>query len=84
MYKFLTFVTITQVNKKTKCGLLPYVENFEEFAVTAESIFRESDRRADLDKWYTKLIKAMFEGISIHAMEHSKTPHQVVKMGTFL
>lgn len=62
---------------------MPYVENFEEFAITAESIFRESDRRTDLDKWYMKLINAMFDGISTHAMEHSKTPHQVVKMGKY-
>lgn len=69
--------------KRSKCGLLPYVENFEEFANTAESIFRKADRRNDLDKWYTQLVGAVFEQIPLHATEHTKTPPQVVKMENF-
>lgn len=69
--------------KRSKCGLLPYVENFEEFAVTAESIFKKTERRNDLDKWYIKLVEAIFERIPLHAAEHPKTPHQVVKMENY-
>uniref|UniRef100_A0A1Y9HB66 Exocyst complex component Sec3 PIP2-binding N-terminal domain-containing protein n=1 Tax=Anopheles farauti TaxID=69004 RepID=A0A1Y9HB66_9DIPT len=69
--------------KRSKCGLLPYVENFEEFAATAENIFKRTERRNDLDKWYIKLVEAIFERIHVHAAEHSKTPHQVVKMENY-
>lgn len=69
--------------KRSKCGLLPYVENFEEFAQTAEDIFRNAERRNDLDKWYLQLVAAMFEQINVHANEHAKTPQQVVKMENF-
>lgn len=72
----------SKLPKRSKC-LLPYVENFEEFANTAESIFRKAERRNDLDKWYIQLVKAMFEQIPQHAAEHAKTPHQVVKMENF-
>ncbi|KXJ81729.1 hypothetical protein RP20_CCG018259 [Aedes albopictus] len=72
-----------KVPKRSKCGLLPYVENFEEFAVTAESIFKKTERRNDLDKWYLKLVEAIFEYIPLHAMDHAKTPHQVVKMENY-
>lgn len=72
-----------KVPKRSKCGLLPYVENFEEFAKTAESIFCKTERRNDLDKWYLKLVDAIFEHIPIHAQEHPKTPQQVIKMENF-
>jgi exocyst complex component 1 len=72
-----------KIPKRSKCGLLAYVENFEEFAGTAESIFRKTERRNDLDKWYLRLVEAIFEYIPIHATEHPKTPHQVVKMENF-
>lgn len=51
-----------KVSKRSKCGLLCYVENFEEFATLTENIFRKSDRRTDLDKWYLKLVEAIFQG----------------------
>ena len=72
-----------KVPKRSKCGILPYVENFEEFAKTAEEIFRKSDRRADMDKWYIIVVNSIFESIPIHGNEHSKTPIQVVKMENY-
>lgn len=72
-----------RVPKRSKCGLLPYVENFEEFAKTAEAIFRKTERRNDLDKWYLKLVDAIFECIPSHAQDHPKTPQQVIKMENF-
>ncbi|XP_055534172.1 exocyst complex component 1 [Wyeomyia smithii] len=72
-----------KVPKRSKCGLLPYVENFEEFAVTAEAIFKKTERRNDLDRWFLKLVEAIFEHIPLHAMEHPKTPQQVVKMENY-
>lgn len=53
-----------KVPKRTKCGLLCFVENFEEFATLIEGIFRKSERRTDLDKWYVRLVEAIFQGMS--------------------
>ncbi|XP_046397854.1 exocyst complex component 1 isoform X2 [Ischnura elegans] len=64
-------------------GILPFVANFEDFAKTAESIFKGSVRRADLDKWYAKLVCAMFEAIPRTAAEQHRTPAEVVKMENF-
>lgn len=72
-----------KVNRKSKCGILPFVANFEEFAQTAEMIFKETERRADLDKWYVKLVGAMFEVIPAIANDHHKTPPEVIKMENF-
>lgn len=72
-----------KVPKRSKCGLLPYVENFEEFARTAERIFLKSERRVDLEKWYMKLIDTIFEVLPVHAAEHPKTPRQVINMENF-
>lgn len=72
----------SRVPRRSKCGLLPYVDNFEEFSKTAETIFRRSDRRNDLDKWYVQLVDTIFEHIPVHASEH-KTPDPVVKMENF-
>ena len=73
----------TKVNRRHKCGILPYVENFGPFARIAEKIFKNSDRKVDLEKCYTKLVDAMFEAINIHSGEHHKTPQEVIKMGMF-
>ena len=72
-----------KVNRRNKCGILPYVENFEPFARTAEKIFKNSDRKVDLEKWYTKLVSVMFEAIVTHSREHHKTPQEVIKMENF-
>lgn len=76
-----SILTDARVNRRNKCGILPYVENFGSFARTAEKIFKNSDRKVDLEKWYTKLMSAMFEAIALHSKEHHKTPQEVVKMG---
>lgn len=70
-------------NRKSKCGILPFVSNFEEFAKTAEHIFKDTSRRADLDKWYVRLVGAIFENIPVIAAEHPKTPPEVIKMENF-
>lgn len=72
-----------KIPKRSKCGLVCYVENFGEFATLTESIFRKSERRTDLDKWYVRLVDAIFQGINQLSMEHPKTPSQVVKMENY-
>ncbi|XP_042178192.1 exocyst complex component 1-like isoform X7 [Oncorhynchus tshawytscha] len=49
-----------KISKKSKVGILPFVAGFEEFAELAETIFRNAERRGDLDKAYVKLIRAVF------------------------
>lgn len=49
-----------KISKKSKVGILSFVTGFEEFAELAETIFRNAERRGDLDKAYVKLIKAVF------------------------
>lgn len=44
-------------------------------------VLLKSDRRADLEKWYIRLVDTMLEYINVHAGEHGKTPPQVIKMG---
>jgi exocyst complex component 1 len=72
-----------KVPKRSKCGLLCFVENFEEFAALTENIFRKSERRTDLDKWYVRLVDAIFLAINQLSVEHPKTPSQVVKMENY-
>lgn len=73
----------TKVSKKTRCGIISFVHNFEDFTNLAEAIFRGSDRHADLDKAYTKLVSVVFEQIVRVANEHQKTPKEVVLMENF-
>ncbi|XP_043369724.1 exocyst complex component 1 isoform X9 [Dermochelys coriacea] len=49
-----------KISKKTKVGILTFVAEFEEFAALAESIFKNAERRGDLDKAYIKLIRSVF------------------------
>lgn len=49
-----------KISKKSKVGILSFVTGFEEFAELAETIFRNAERRGDLDKAYVKLIRAVF------------------------
>ncbi|KAF5308647.1 hypothetical protein FQR65_LT06108 [Abscondita terminalis] len=71
-----------RIPRRSKCGILPYLLNFEEFARYGDVLLR-SDRRADLEKWYTRLIDTMLECISVHSVDHHKTPAQVIKMENY-
>ncbi|KAJ7371746.1 Exocyst complex component 1 [Desmophyllum pertusum] len=46
-----------KIPKTKKCAILPFVTKFEEFAGISESVFKNSDRRNDLDKAYHHLIR---------------------------
>ncbi|XP_052442599.1 exocyst complex component 1 isoform X1 [Carassius gibelio] len=72
-----------KISKKSKVGLLPFVTGFEEFAKLAEAIFRNAERRGDLDKAYIKLIRAVFTNVEKVANESQKTPCDVVMMENF-
>ncbi|XP_062858180.1 exocyst complex component 1 isoform X2 [Trichomycterus rosablanca] len=72
-----------KISKKSKVGILPFVTVFEEFAELAETIFRNAERRGDLDKAYVKLIRAVFTNVEKVANESQKTPRDVVMMENF-
>ncbi|XP_028600634.1 exocyst complex component 1 isoform X4 [Podarcis muralis] len=72
-----------KISKKSKVGILPFVAEFEEFAALAESIFRNAERRGDLDKAYLKLIRGVFTNVEKVANESQKTPRDVVMMENF-
>ncbi|XP_063909269.1 exocyst complex component 1 isoform X2 [Zophobas morio] len=71
-----------KLSRKYKCGILPYVSNIEEFALNADCLLK-SDRRADLEKWYTRLVDTILEYIAMHSNDHHKTPSQVIKMENY-
>ncbi|XP_038625036.1 exocyst complex component 1 isoform X1 [Tachyglossus aculeatus] len=72
-----------KISKKSKVGILLFVAEFEEFAGLAESIFRNAERRGDLDKAYIKLIRGVFNNVEKVANESQKTPRDVVMMENF-
>ncbi|XP_013100310.2 exocyst complex component 1 [Stomoxys calcitrans] len=82
MQQQLQSIRDAKLPKRSKCGILPYVENFEYFSQTTEDFFRKSTRRTDMEK-YIQLINAIFEGINMNAKEHPKTPLQVVRMENY-
>lgn len=55
----------------------------QDFANLAEAIVKGSDRRTDLNKAYSKLVRVLFEQIQRVAAEHQKTPREVILMGMF-
>lgn len=73
-----------KVPRGSKCGILPCVSWFREFAERSEAIVMGTDRRADLDKSYITLIDAVFKTIERVATEHPKTPPDVIKFGMLL
>ncbi|XP_064190064.1 exocyst complex component 1 isoform X1 [Anguilla rostrata] len=72
-----------KISKKSKVAILPFVTGFEEFAELAETIFRNAERRGDLDKAYVKLIRAVYMNVEKVAIESLKTPRDVVLMENF-
>lgn len=49
----------------------------------AESIFDTSARRSELEKWYVRMLTAIFDGISRHSAEGGKIPGEVIRMENF-
>lgn len=70
-----------KVPRTNKCGILPCVAVFKEFAERAETIVMGTERRAELDKAYQQLIEALFKTIERAADGHPKTPPDVIKFG---
>ena len=70
-----------KVPRGAKCGVLPCVTWFKEFAERAEAIVMGTDRRAELDKAYQTLMDAVFKTIERVASEHQKTPPDVIRFG---
>jgi hypothetical protein len=49
----------------------------------AESIFGNSARRSDLEKWYVRMLGSVFDAIMRLSTDGGKTPGEVVRMENF-
>lgn len=79
----ITAIKESKISKKNKCGIISFVHHFEDFANQAENIFKGSDRRADLEKAYCRLVRNISTEIVRVAKEHQKTPEHVIYMENF-
>lgn len=68
----------------SKCGVLPSVRVFEDFAEHAERIVMAADRRTELDKAYQFLIETLYQTVDRVSLDHPKTPRDVIKFGSLL
>lgn len=73
----------SKVPKKPKCGVLPFIKGFEQFAKQAESVFKGASRRTDIDRWYTTLMLTMFETVDKLSLEHPKTPSEIIRLENY-
>ncbi|CAG2165014.1 unnamed protein product [Oppiella nova] len=70
--------------KRPKCGVLPFIKRFEIFAKQAENIFKNAvQRRTDIDRWYTVLVRSMFDAINRIARDHHKTPSEMIRLENY-
>lgn len=69
--------------KGKKCGVLPFVLDFENFIELSENIFRESSRRCDVDKAYKSMMIAVFTAVERCARDSAKTPPEVVEFENY-
>jgi len=72
-----------RIAKNKRCGILPFVSSFEEFVSEAETIFKGSERKTDLDKAYTRIVDTIFNNILRCATEQQKNPKDVVMMENY-
>ncbi|CAK8673605.1 unnamed protein product [Clavelina lepadiformis] len=79
----ISAVEEAHVGKGKKYGILPFVQDFEDFVELAESIFRDSERRSDIDKAYKELTKAVLAAIDRVAADSPKIPPEVVKFENY-
>uniref|UniRef100_A0A914ZGK6 Exocyst complex component Sec3 PIP2-binding N-terminal domain-containing protein n=1 Tax=Parascaris univalens TaxID=6257 RepID=A0A914ZGK6_PARUN len=78
------YLADVRISKKTRIGILDNLERFKEVACAAEAAFAETERRADLDRWYAQLICCMREGIERAAVSpYSKSPPAVVRFENY-
>uniref|UniRef100_A0A914X136 Exocyst complex component Sec3 PIP2-binding N-terminal domain-containing protein n=1 Tax=Plectus sambesii TaxID=2011161 RepID=A0A914X136_9BILA len=70
--------------KKTRVGVLDTLRRFRAVAMEAEGAFKDSERRADVDRWYPQLVNAVCQGIEKAAVDpHSKSPAAVVRFENY-
>jgi len=72
-----------RIPRNRRCGILPFVSSFEDFVSEAETIFKSSDRKTDLDKAYTRIVDCIFNNILRCATDQQKNPKDVVMMENY-
>jgi len=66
-----------------KCGILPFVHDYENFLELSENIFRDSTRRSNIDKAYKDIMQAVLASIEAVAQQSDKTPSSVVEFQNY-
>lgn len=73
-----------KISKKVRVGILDTIYKFKFIIKSTDTIFGESERRNDLDKWHEKLLEAVIVGINCAAdSSNSKYPAPVVRFENF-
>ncbi|XP_031555794.1 exocyst complex component 1-like isoform X2 [Actinia tenebrosa] len=72
-----------KIQKNKRVGILPFVSKFEEFVENSEGIFKNAERRTDLDKAYIQLTRVVFDNVERVAMESLKSPKAVVMLENY-
>jgi len=83
MQSQLRSIEDSKPSRKNKCGIINFILNLGDFLRLTERIFRHSDRRTDIEKWYMTILISINDNIPRIAKEHGKTPQQVVIMENF-
>ena len=71
-----SYVNVSKrVAKRSKIGILPSIGEFGALAAAADKIFKNNERRSDLEKWLERLLDAVATGIHAAAESpNSKSP----------
>ncbi|VDK45989.1 unnamed protein product [Anisakis simplex] len=78
------YLADVKLSKKTRIGVLDNLDHFNDIARVAEAAFADTERRADLDRWYAQLICCLKEGIDRAAVSpYSKSPSAVVRFENY-
>lgn len=67
--------------KQLKCGVLSAVKNFEQLAKQVEPLFKNSDDRRYIDRWYLEFVEELFR--TIERVEHSRTPVEIIRLENY-
>ncbi|XP_018649537.1 exocyst complex component 1 [Schistosoma mansoni] len=70
--------------KKVRCGVLPMVRTYIEFAECSMTVFAKSSRLVDLERAHRELVRCLMTEIDRVASRSVKTPGEVVQLGKFI
>ncbi|CAH8572348.1 unnamed protein product [Schistosoma rodhaini] len=69
--------------KKVRCGVLPMVRTYIEFAECSMTVFAKSSRLVDLERAHRELVRCLMTEIDRVASRSVKTPGEVVQLENY-